>query len=286
MIKFVLDGVPLELANGLRRTVLSEVPCMAIDEVIFLENGSPLFDEVIAHRLGLIPLTTDLDHYNMKDECRCNGTGCALCQTELTCTITADLDGTVVTSGSLSSTDPAVVPVSDKIIIAKLQKNSSIEFEAIARLGRGAEHAKWQPVSVIGFGYYPKVEVDSSKCKGCPEACIVAKHCPVQVIEFIPDDKADSATTEGDSRELKIGAIPGHAELKKDYALSCSICQSCEKNCPNGAFKVDFEKNKYIFTVEGTGALPIKTILTKALEIFLSKVEEFESNLKDKTLFP
>ena len=54
MIKFVLDGVSLEFANAFRRVILSEVPTMAVDEVIFLENDSPLFDELIAHRLGLL----------------------------------------------------------------------------------------------------------------------------------------------------------------------------------------------------------------------------------------
>ncbi|MCJ7761810.1 DNA-directed RNA polymerase subunit D, partial [Candidatus Bathyarchaeota archaeon] len=62
-IRFMVSGVTPAFANALRRTVIAEVPTMAIDDVMILENTSVLFDEFLAHRLGLIPLTTDLDAY-------------------------------------------------------------------------------------------------------------------------------------------------------------------------------------------------------------------------------
>ncbi|MHA1819234.1 MAG: DNA-directed RNA polymerase subunit D [Promethearchaeota archaeon] len=264
MVKFILENVSLELANGLRRTVLSDVPTMAIDEVIFLENDSPLYDEFIAHRLGLIPLTTDLKNYNMPDECPCGGAGCSLCQVELTCQVHADLDGTLVTTADIQSEDEKIKPVNDKIILAKLQKNSSLVFEAIAKLGRGSDHAKFQPVSTIGFGYFPDVQLDNSKCTNCSDPCIASRRCPQRLIDF----------------------SSGRAELIDDYWKECSICESCQKYCPEKAFKVGYVPNKYIFTVEGTGALPIKEILLKATDILIEKIEEFESNVNDKELFP
>ena len=78
LMKFILEGVTIELANAFRRIILTEVPSMAITEVLFVENDSVLFDEMIAHRLALIPLTTDLKNYNLPDKCSCGGQGCTL----------------------------------------------------------------------------------------------------------------------------------------------------------------------------------------------------------------
>lgn len=263
IIKFVVDGIPLELANGLRRIILSEVPCMAIDEVIFLENGSPLFDEYIAHRLGLMPLTTDLKNYNLPHKCVCGGVGCTLCQAELTCSVKADLDSTEVKSNELQTTDNKIKPVNGNILITKLQKNSSLMFEAFARLGIGATHAKWQCVSTVGFGYYPDITIDSSKCKKCVDKCISARRCPEKVIEFSGDK----------------------AKMIKNYWHTCTLCDSCAKYCPEKAFDLSWQEDKYIFTLEGTGALQLKEILIKATEIFIEKVEEFEGNLSNPELF-
>jgi len=58
-----LKGVPLQYANALRRICLNGVPVFAIDTVDIIENSSVMSDEGIAHRLGLIPLKTDLTRF-------------------------------------------------------------------------------------------------------------------------------------------------------------------------------------------------------------------------------
>ena len=62
-----------ETANSIRRACMNLVLTMAIEDVEILENNSALYDEVLAHRLGLIPLTTDLKTYTKSDECKCKG---------------------------------------------------------------------------------------------------------------------------------------------------------------------------------------------------------------------
>ena len=79
-ITFVLKGVSNVAVNTLRRMILEEVPVMAIEEVTFQKNSSALYDEIVAHRLGLIPLKTDLDSYSLPQKCKCKGKGCAQCQ--------------------------------------------------------------------------------------------------------------------------------------------------------------------------------------------------------------
>lgn len=59
MIEFDLVGVDAAIANALRRIMLAEVPTVAIETVWFADNTSIIQDEVLAHRIGLIPLKID-----------------------------------------------------------------------------------------------------------------------------------------------------------------------------------------------------------------------------------
>ena len=82
-LSFILkDSNPI-FANTLRRLMIDEVPAMAIEDVEFVKNNSILYDEIIAHRLGLVPLKTDLKSYNLPDKCKCEGKGCNRCQLKL-----------------------------------------------------------------------------------------------------------------------------------------------------------------------------------------------------------
>jgi len=97
-LMFIIEGISVEMVNALRHIILTEIPVMAIDEVIILKNDSPLYDEVVAHRLGLIPLKTNLKNYNLPRDCECGGYGCSLCQVSLTCEITNTSNKSLVIS--------------------------------------------------------------------------------------------------------------------------------------------------------------------------------------------
>ena len=140
-VKFNVSGIDVSLANALRRIVLSEIPTMAMEEVTYYENSSILNDELLSLRLGLVPLKTDLATYVPVEECSCKGKGCAKCVV----TITMDVKGPgSVHSKDLKSTDPEIMPVSDKVLIAELTPEQAIKFEARAELGIGKTHMKWQ----------------------------------------------------------------------------------------------------------------------------------------------
>ncbi|MFX1446497.1 MAG: DNA-directed RNA polymerase subunit D, partial [Promethearchaeota archaeon] len=157
----VIEGISIEMINALRRIMLTEIPVMAIDEVIILKNDSPLYDEIISHRLGLIPLKTDLEVYKLPQECECGGFGCPLCQVSLTCEITNNTNAPLeIYSGDLKSNDPKIIPVDPNIPIVKIDKNDKVIIEAYAILGLAKDHAKWQAVSNVAYRHYPLVEFD------------------------------------------------------------------------------------------------------------------------------
>lgn len=247
-VRFILSGVDVSFANALRRIMIAEVPCMAINEVVILDNTSPMFDEILAHRLSLIPIRTDLERFSFPDECECGGVGCPRCQVTLILDVRAEEGPRVVYSGDLSSSDPFVKPVSDGIPIAKLASNQRIFLEAYARLGRGRDGAKWQPVSACAYKYVPRIIVSSDKCISCGD-CIEV--CPRKVLEFDENN------------------IP----YLRDY-LNCNLCRACEEICEVEAIKVDPDENAFIFYVESTGVLPASKIVEFSARILADKCSE------------
>ena len=146
VVKF--NNIPRQYVNSLRRLAISEVPTLAIDDVVILENSSVMHDEAVAHRLGLIPLRTDPGRFVMPHECDCKSTlGCSKCRVLLVLDSEANEKTQVVTSGELVSEDELVKPVSKDVPIVVLAPNQKLKFEAYARLGIGKDHAKWQPTS-------------------------------------------------------------------------------------------------------------------------------------------
>ena len=162
---FVVDDVTPDIVNALRRTLISKVPKMAIDEVEFhmgpirdeegneYDSNSALFDEMIAHRLGMIPIPTDLEHYTFRDKCECKGAGCPHC----TIIYVLNKKGPcIVYSGDLQPLGDINLKVKEELIpIVKLREKQALLIYATAVMGTGATHAKWQPVTVCGYKYYP-----------------------------------------------------------------------------------------------------------------------------------
>jgi DNA-directed RNA polymerase subunit D len=148
-IAIKLKGVPLQYANALRRVCLNGVPVFAIDTVDIIENTSVLPDEGLAHRLGLIPLKTDLKRFNEPSKCDCQSeSGCSNCRVLLVLDSGKSEETRTILSKELSSEDETVKAVSEKIPIIQLAPGQQIKIECYARLGRGTEHAKWNSSNI------------------------------------------------------------------------------------------------------------------------------------------
>ncbi|MBP1911912.1 DNA-directed RNA polymerase subunit D [Thermococcus stetteri] len=241
-IKFIISGVDIPFANALRRTILAEVPTFAVDEVEFLENDSALFDEIIAHRLAMIPLTTPHERFSLD----------ALELDDYTVTLSLEAEGPgMVYSGDLKSSDDDVKPANPNIPIVKLAEGQRLTFNAYARLGRGKDHAKWQP----GFVYYKYLT-------------------KIHVSKNVPDWEELKELAE--RRGLPV-------EEKEDEIIITTIKafylpRKFEEELGKG-IKEEVVPGSFVFTVETNGELPVEEIVSIALKILMRKSDRFINEL-------
>ena len=259
VIRFVLKGTNHAYANALRRTMMAEVPAMAIEDVIIIENTSVLYDEVIAHRLGLIPLKTDLDAYVLPEDCDCKSElGCSKCRASFTLEAEAKDESLMVYSSDLKP-EGDVTPVNGNIPIVKLGPTQRLRLEVYARLGHGIEHAKWQPVSACAYKYVPRITLNSENLAN-----------PEEVIQICPTD-VYSANSE-------------NRILVRDE-MACTLCMDCvEKAVPVDGkkvfpVKVEGDETSFMFYVESTGAISTKRIVTEATRILDRKASTLDDVL-------
>ncbi len=237
------------LVNALRRTILERVPTMAIEDVELRKNSSILYDEIIAHRLGLIPLTTDLKSYNFQKDCKCGGVGCSLCTLKLS--LTAKGQG-IVYSSKLKSQDPKVIPINENIPIVKLFGEQQLQLEATAILGTGEMHSKWSP----GHVYYKNM-LDIEVKKQDELAKRNDYLCPAHIAEY------------------KGKSIPAN----KEKILTCNLCYNCIERSST-VFDVEPDAESFIFTIESFGQLEPKEMVAKALDVLEESLDQFTDEIK------
>ncbi len=244
--KFLFEETDYTKMNYLRRTLMFDVPVMAIEDVYFTKNTSPLYDEIVAQRLGLIPLSTDLATYNMPDFCKCKGKGCAKCQVKLSL---AEKGPKTVYAKDLKTTDPNVKPIYPNMIITKLAKDHEIVLEGVAVLGTGSEHVKWSP-ALVYYIHKPEVKINLKEAQ---------KH-KSKILEATPSNVIKET-----SGKL---TIDNEILLNNDLAIE-QINYVADKF--NG---IDIEDNesKFILTIESWGQLSPGDMLKKASEIGVSKI--------------
>jgi len=138
-LNFITD-MPISIANAIRRSV-NEIPILAVDVLEITKNDSALYDEIIAHRVGLIPLKNE--DLKLPENCDCKGKGCGKCSIKFKLKAKGPC---AVYSTELSPKTNVVY----KMPITLLDKDQELEFLAIAKVGKGINHAKYSP----GLFYY------------------------------------------------------------------------------------------------------------------------------------
>ena len=247
-LSFILKDSSPVFVNVLRRLIVDDVPTMAIEHVEFSKNNSILYDEMVAHRLGLIPLKTDLKSYNLPEKCKCEGKGCNRCQLKMV--LRSSKIGNVYSS-EIKSKDPAVKPAHGEMPIVKLLKGQSLELEATAVLGTGKQHIKWSPCHVY-YKYRPIIEI-TGEVKN-PEAIIEVDHNNIFEIK---------------DRKLVIN---------KDRVLECDLSLDFSEIDKN--VKVTASDTDFVVFIESFGQLSPKEIINTAVDIFDEQLDEFVEELK------
>ncbi len=130
-----LKNTSPSFANALRRIIISEVPVLAIEEVEVIENNSALQDELLANRLGLIPLKYPVDKVEKLD-----GVTFSL-KKEGPC---------IVRASDIISNNKEVSVLYPNIPIVTLFEKQEVDLKMVARVNKGKEHAKWQG-GIVGY---------------------------------------------------------------------------------------------------------------------------------------
>lgn len=243
-ITFYVKGISTTLANAIRRSSF-DIPIIAIDELEIYANDSALFDEVLAHRVGLIPIKPTRDIV-MEEQCSCNGKGCSKCQLKLK----LEAEGARwVYASELKGEGRAIYA---DMPIVWLDKNQKLKFVAIARKGKATRHAKFQAGLVI----YKPVPIlkgnNTSYVKLHAEE--IQQLCPRKAL------------------------IVNNNKLLLD-AEKCDICLHCTEHSEAG-IKIEASDKDFIFYIETYSYLKPEEIFMKAVEVLSGNLTELQKQIR------
>jgi len=258
--KFILKNSSPAMANALRRTMLQDIPKMAIDKVDFhlgpimqddkeYESVTSLFDEIIAHRLGLVPVPTT-DQFTFQKDCSCGGVGCPGCS--IMYSLNKVGPGTVL-SGDLLPLGDSTLKVKDEFIpIVELTDSQAVLIYATAVMGTAKQHVKWQAAFGVGYSYMPVIEIDAAKA-------------------------ADS-----DVRDYAVKTYPGLFKAEDGKLVVDDIYRASrygkaiqQDSVLQDVVSIDWDDSNFIFKFETDGSLTAQQVLDKAVEILEATASEF-----------
>lgn len=243
-----VSGATKEYVNSLRRYFMDHTPILAVETVKFQNNTSVQYDEMIAHRIGLMPLTTDLSTYVLKRRCKCGGVGCAQCTVQLSLQVKGPK---TVYAEDFKTTDPKVKPVYPKMILAKLFDGQEISLVATASVGQGVDHAKWS-AGHAWFRHTPHIKI-----KNHSQAC--AKVCPTGAIKF---------------SQGKL-TVPNNG-------VDCTLCNACIDVDGGESVEITTKENDYLLFIEPWGQLDMQDYLKATMEEFDQDLDELGKLVKDE----
>ncbi|EYC17975.1 hypothetical protein Y032_0029g1985 [Ancylostoma ceylanicum] len=278
-LDFDLINVEAPIANALRRVLLAEVPTMAFEKIYLYQNTSVIQDEVLCHRLGLLPIKVDPRKFLMPTEkvigINEHGVDCdeepqpdptrnLVFNINVTCTRNRNAPSTATEPHQLYhqssvysrsfkwipcgdqeeqfASDPPRI-VFDDILVAKLRPGQQIEANCHAVKGIGRDHAKFSPVATASYRLLP-------------------------TIRLLSEVRGEAAV------RLKESFSEGVIELKeKDGEKIAVVADARRDTCSRNVFRHDDlasvvelgrKKNHFIFSVESTGALKSAELVVEA----------------------
>ncbi|KAL9705584.1 hypothetical protein quinque_009102 [Culex quinquefasciatus] len=261
-LEFDMIGVSPAIANAFRRLMLSEVPSMAIEKVHIYNNTSIIQDEVLAHRLGLIPLKADprLFEYKTNEGDAANAQDTLEFELKVKCT-KKNKDSTEikwVPVGNQASIykEADVGPIDDDILISRMRPGHEFDIKLFAVKGVGKDHAKFSPVATASYRLLPEIHLKRPVVGN--QALLLQKCFSPGVIEIDKDDQAYVKDARYDSCSRNVYRYP---------QLADSVTMSRVRN-------------HFIFNVESLGALKPDVIFVEAAKVLKKKCKMFLDEIK------
>uniref|UniRef100_A0A674CJ17 DNA-directed RNA polymerases I and III subunit RPAC1 n=1 Tax=Salmo trutta TaxID=8032 RepID=A0A674CJ17_SALTR len=254
-LEFDMVGIDAAIANAFRRILLAEVPTMAVEKVLIYNNTSIIQDEILAHRLGLIPIKADprlFEYRNAGDE---EGTEIDTIQLQLKikCTrnpratkdsadprelylnhmvYSKDMKWAPIGNQADVFADANIGPVHGDILLAQLRPGQELDIVMHCVKGIGQDHAKFSPVATASYRLLPEITL----------------------METVEGEKADIVLYTCSREVLR------HDDLKN-------------------AVKLARVRDHFIFSVESTGILAPDVLVTEAIKVLMTKCQRFLNEL-------
>ena len=242
--RFAVRPITPAFANGIRRAMIADVPTFSVDTVRFIENSSVMFDEQIALRLGLVPLTTPPGEFERGEEV----------------TLSLDVEGPdTAYSGDIVSSDDMVQPADENIPIIDLKEGQRLEFEADAALDVGQEHAKHQGGVAVGYRHLQRVEVVGEKGEFDDDN--------PHILRGVIEEQAAEHAVGADGEEPADGELVATERFDNDLT----------NRYPGKELEVVDIDDAFVFDVETDGSLSADDLVVEAI----NSIEDRAAELKE-----
>ncbi|KAG2745784.1 hypothetical protein P692DRAFT_20849892 [Suillus brevipes Sb2] len=275
-IEFDLVGVDASIANAYRRILLAEVPTICVERVYIWDNTSVVVDEVLAQRIGLVPLNVDPTLMDMKQTQNDQATdrNTLVFRLQVACERrknapkdTTDPSKLYINHEVLSShfnwvpqgeqeivmADNPPAPTNPNIVLTKLRPGQGVDMELHAVKGVGKDHAKFCPVATAAYRLLPLVILNPEKPVP-PELAEKFQKCfSPGVIRVDPRTKAVSVDNKKTRMETMSREVYRHPEFE-------------------GCVQLARIRDHYLFSIESEGFYPPQRLLPEAIAVMRAKI--------------
>ncbi|KAG6058612.1 hypothetical protein E4U17_007849 [Claviceps sp. LM77 group G4] len=301
---FSLMGIDASLANAFRRILIAEIPTLAIENVYIENNTSVIHDEVLAHRLGLIPfdggregLHNFLKWRKKPEEGEDPYAGCydwntVRLELNVTCTVNPDADPdeqdplkafhnahvyakdiVFVPTGKqvdyFSGAD-AIRPVNPDILIAKLRPRQTIDLSMHMHKGIGADHAKFSPVATASYRLMPTIKI-LKPILGA-DAVKFANCFPKGVIglETVTAEEARQVGSKYEGQQKAVVRDP----------MKDTVSRECLRHAEfEGKVKLGRVRDHFIFSIESAGQWDSDELFMESVKHMKLKCKKLEQQV-------
>jgi len=290
-MEFDMVGIDASIANAFRRILIAEVPSMAIDKVFIFNNSSIIQDEVLAHRLGLIPIFADPRLFNFpptpvegknlteEEQLHTEPDVHLVFELKVKCTMNPEAPKDCVNpeimylNNKVTTKDIKWIPIGDQeeqfgvdgirpvfddILIAKLRPGHEIDLRMHCVKGVGCDHAKFSPVATASYRLLPSITLLDT----------ITDELADRLIKCFSKDVIKTKTKNGVKKAYVADARKdtGMREIYRDEVLRDKV-------------KLEKIRDHFIFSVESTGALPPEQLVEEAIKILHAKCQIYVDKL-------